>query len=212
MNEVEALLDSPSWHERKALWTLLGEDAERATALGYSFGPDPLHPQFAFLATAVGARRRSFVMLKPSAAPAALVTFDLAPAPVQTAAPQLKRFRVKADVLKSEGLFLCAMQFSDSEAKPAVAVEFIGSVDLAGARIGEWVVLFHNEAHSAREPQFFFVDREGPVRCLVTGLAPGAWELWHNGFVKEPSLEVSPRAGALYFEGTAGNYFFRRYS
>jgi hypothetical protein len=174
---------TPAWHERKALWTLLGEDAERATALGYSAGPDPLRPQYAFLAAAIGARRRSFVRLKPPAAPAVLVTFDLAP-------PSPAALTVR----------------------PESAVEFVRSVDLDGVRIGDWVVLFHNEIYSAREPQFFFVDREGPLKCLVTGLAPGAWELWHNGFVKEPSLEVNPRAGALYFEGLAGNYFFRRYS
>jgi hypothetical protein len=109
-----------------------------------------------------------------------------------------------------QSLFLVAMRFSPRlENSP---VRFINSVDLAGARIGEWVVFFHNETHSAREPQFFFVEGGASVRCLVTGLAPGAWELWHNGFVKEPSLEVTPRAGSLYFEGDAGDYFLRRYN
>jgi hypothetical protein len=118
-----------------------------------------------------------------------------------------ERISVSSKKAAPENLFLCAMEFGESSAP-----EFIGSVDLAGARIGEWVVLFHNEARSAREPQFFFVDREGPAKCLVSGLAPGDWELWHSGFVKEPSLEVSPRAGALYFEGPAGSYFMRRYN
>lgn len=208
--EVEALLESPSWHERKALAALFGHDAERAAALEYSCGPDLRRPEFALLAE-TGTRRRVFVMLKPPGSPAALVIFDLAPAPRQGAPLNLKRFRVKTDILKSEGLFLGVIQFSGNETAPA-AVEFTGSVDLDGARIGNWIVLFHNELDSAREPQFFFVDREGPVKCLIAGLAPGLWELWHNGFVKEPSLEVSPRAGSLYFEGAAGSYFFRRYA
>lgn len=207
--EVEALVESSSWHERKALAALLGRDAERAAALEYSCGPDLRRPEFALLAE-TGARRRALVMLKPPGSPAALVVFDLAPAPRQQKPLNLKRFRVKTDVLNSEGRFLCVVQFSENETAPS-AVEFTGSVDLDGARIGDWIVLFHNEPNSAREPQFFFVDRGGPVKCLVAGLAPGLWELWHNGFVKEQSLEVSPRAGALYFEGAAGSYFFRRY-
>lgn len=248
-HDIEMLLESRSWHERKALFALLGSDAASAAALGYSFGPDPLHPEFAFLAAAAGERRRSFVMLKPDAASMALVTFDLVPTPravyqleglaepvvrgnVVTATLPARRAVMKASILlpggedgkigaahgrltisrtsaAPESLFLCAMQFSEVS---ATHVEFIGSVDLAGVRIGQWVILFHNEVRSAREPQFFFVERDGPVKCLVNGLAPGAWELWHNGFVKEPPLEVSPRAGALYFEGLAGNYFFRRYN
>ncbi len=246
-HDIQALLESPAWHERKFLFALLGADAASAAALGYSLGPDPLHPEFAFLAVAVGERRRSFVVLKPDAASLTLVTFDIVPSPraiyhlegfaepvlrgnVVTAALPSRR-AVKASILlpgddgkieaatgriaisqtsaSPESLFLCAMQFGQTSAE---RVEFVGSVDLAGVRAGEWVILFHNEVRSAREPQFFFVEREGPVKCLVGGLAPGAWELWHNGFVKDPSLEVSPRAGALYFEGLAGNYFFRRYS
>jgi hypothetical protein len=247
-HRVEALLDNRSWHERKALFALLGADAGVATALGYSFGPDPLHPEYAFLAAAAGGLRRSFVVLKPDALSVSLVAFDLVPAPSATfqlegfaepavrgsevtAALPGKRAAMKASILlpggqdatieaaqggiaisrkraSPESLFLCVMQFAET----ASHVEFVGSVDLAGVRIGHWVVLSHNEVHSAREPQFFFVERSGPVKCLVTGLAPGAWELWHNGFVTEPSLEVNPRAGALYFEGDAGNYFFRRYS
>ncbi len=110
-------------------------------------------------------------------------------------------------------LFLFAMQFHAREDRRSdLPVEFISSVDLAGACIGRWVVLFHNETHTAREPQFFYVDRDGPLQFVVTGLAPGAWELWHAGFVKEPSLEVPPRAGSLYFEGFAGDYFLRRYN
>jgi len=206
---IEALLESPSWHERKALTALFGRDAERAAAFEYSCGPDQRRPEFAFVAE-TGARRRALVMLKPPASPAALVIFDFAPALRQSAPLNLKRFRAKTDILKPEGPFLCVIQFSANETAPA-AVEFTGSVDLEGARIGDWIVLFHNEPDSAREPQFFFVDREGHVKCLIAGLAPGAWELWHNGFVKEPSLEVSPRAGTLYFEGAAGSYFFRRY-
>ncbi len=86
----------------------------------------------------------------------------------------------------------------------------IDSMDLAGVRIGDRVVAFYTESHMARSAVSFDVDGAGALKFLVTGLAPGEWEIWSGGMLDTPDAEVRPETGALRFESRPGSYFLRR--
>jgi len=86
----------------------------------------------------------------------------------------------------------------------------VSSLDLAGAALGDTAVLFHTEASSARSAVSFDSSETGGRRYLITGLAPGTWEVWRNGWLLDLDGRVMPQAGCLYFEERPGSYFFRR--
>lgn len=86
--------------------------------------------------------------------------------------------------------------------------ERIKDLDFAGARLGSYVALFHRAANLARSSVSFRVDAPGRLKYLVTGLAPGDWDIWFQGF-RENTLTVNPREACLYFEGDPGGYFLR---
>ncbi len=86
--------------------------------------------------------------------------------------------------------------------------ERIKDLDFAGARLGAYVALFHRDASLARSSVSFRVDAPGKLKYLVTGLAPGDWDIWFQGF-RENTLTVAPREACLYFEGDPGGYFLR---
>jgi hypothetical protein len=86
----------------------------------------------------------------------------------------------------------------------------IDSIELAGVRIADRVVAFYTETRMARSMVSFDVDGPEKLQILVTGLAPGEWEIWYAGMLDTPDAEVKPEAGALYFEGRPGGYFLRR--
>ena len=93
------------------------------------------------------------------------------------------------------------------EARPLAQID---SMDLAGVRIGNQVVAFNIETRMARSAVSFDVDGPAALKFLVTGLAPGEWEIWFAGMLEIPDAEVKPEAGVLYFEGRPGGYFLRR--
>lgn len=96
---------------------------------------------------------------------------------------------------------------TDARSSPMV------SLDLAGVRIESTVVLFHTEKQMARSALSFDTGTgEGRYRFIVTGLAPGMWEIWRNGWVVEPEVLVRPGEGVLFFEERPGSYFIRRLS
>ena len=86
--------------------------------------------------------------------------------------------------------------------------ERIKDLDFAGARLGAYVALFHRAANPARSSVSFHVDAPGKLKYLVTGLAPGDWDIWFQGY-RENTLTVNPREACLYFEGDPGGYFLR---
>ena len=89
----------------------------------------------------------------------------------------------------------------------------ISSLDLVGVRTGSTVVLFHTEKQMARSALSFDTGSgEGRLRFIVTGLAPGMWEIWRNGWVVEPEVVVRAGEGVLFFEERPGSYFIRRLS
>jgi len=143
---------------------------------------------------------------------AAAVTFDV----VEGAAPCLETEEPgpwRVEVWKkapAERLFLNVVQFPGPEGGTPLPVGEVSSVELAGVRLADRVVLFHADSRSARSAVSFSVEGNGDLKYLVTGLAPGAWEIWWNGWLEDPQGAVEPRAGALYFEGPPGSYFLRR--
>ncbi|MFB3827265.1 MAG: hypothetical protein ACE15B_10875 [Bryobacteraceae bacterium] len=94
----------------------------------------------------------------------------------------------------------------------AKADEPLESLDLAGVRIANRAVLFRTEATMARDAVSYVVEGGGKLKHLITGLAPGDWSIWWNGWLEDPGVFVEPSAGCLYFEGNAGSYFLRRVS
>ena len=89
----------------------------------------------------------------------------------------------------------------------------ISSLDLVGVRVGANVVLFHTEKQMARSALSFDTGTgEGRLGFIVTGLAPGIWEVWRNGWLVEPEVVVRAGEAVLFFEERPGSYFIRRLS
>jgi hypothetical protein len=113
--------------------------------------------------------------------PAAVITFT-APASGRPEAPQL-RGNAKADAVES--------------------------MDLAGLRVADWAILFNIEPRSTRSAVWFETPGASKLKFLLTGLAPGQWDIWCDGWLVDHGVIVRPTAGALYFTGAAGMYFIR---
>lgn len=90
----------------------------------------------------------------------------------------------------------------------------IDGVDLEGGTAGRWAVLFHTEPTLARSAVSFDTSGRGAevTRYLVTGLAPGDWQVWRNGWLEDLDGFVRPGECVLYFERAPGSFFLRRLS
>lgn len=221
MQDVAALFRG-RWWELKSLRGLLAADAGASKTLGYDIGPDSERPEYAFLATDVRGVRRLFVFLDLGA----LITFDLVvsqPARLSIQGPLEPKITtlfpsaddlvavMSADTIdlhsrKTSGDSVFLNVIGSADARPAP----ISSIDMAGVRIRDRVVVFYTESTSAGSAVSFDVPGTGNVKHLVAGLAPGTWEIWRNGWLEDPQGVVEPQAGALYFEAPAGSYFFRK--
>jgi hypothetical protein len=93
--------------------------------------------------------------------------------------------------------------------EPEAGAKKIDDIDFNGAIVGDWVVLFHNEARALRSTASFAIAGDGKYKFMICGLAPGGWEVWRNGWLQDVKGDVDPRSGVLYFEGAAGSYFIR---
>jgi hypothetical protein len=82
-------------------------------------------------------------------------------------------------------------------------------VDVVGVRVGTWVVLFHTEQTRARSALSFRVEHDDRLRFLITGLAPGGWDVWRNGWLENDTAGVEPKEAVLFFEAPAGSFFIR---
>lgn len=194
------------WSGLSSLRSVFQVSHNTTRVLAYATGPAAGTPRFAFAAmdeTAgyegrARAVQRSVVVLEGGTA----VTFDFvsgveADTQWRMGAGEGTRLLTPTG---SEGGFLSVM---------GAAGELVRGADLAGARVGEWVVLFHTESQVAGSAVSFLVPGQGRVRILVTGLAPGTWEVWRNGWVVEGGGMVKRAEFCLYFEGEAGDYFLR---
>jgi hypothetical protein len=85
----------------------------------------------------------------------------------------------------------------------------VESMDLAGIRVADWAILFNIEPRSTRSAVWFETSGGDKLRFLLTGLAPGQWDIWCDGWLVDHGAIVRPTAGALYFTGAPGMYFVR---
>ena len=85
----------------------------------------------------------------------------------------------------------------------------VESMDLVGTRIADWAVLFNIEPRSTRSAVWFETGGGETLTFLLTGLAPGQWDIWCDGWLVEHGAIVRPTSGALYFTGAPGTYFVR---
>jgi hypothetical protein len=174
-------------------------------------------------AGAVQNLRRSFLLLRlhRPTIPWALVTFDLLisadpalrkswAATVASSGPRWRVSTFSSGSSATETVFVNAIQFLDDEAGKPLLVGEVSSLELAGLRLADRVALFYTELTMARSAVSFRVEGTETLKYLVTGLAPGDWDIWWNGWLEDPQGFVEPRTGVLYFQGPAGSYFLRR--
>ena len=214
--DVASALSNPSWWELPTLRRLLPDRS--ATTLGYSIGPDPASPAYAFLAVDVTPAyapslttvHRFFVQLRGDA----LLALDLAVGKGDISwrlegkiGPTLSHRSLlpkPGSPAGNDHIFLNVLH------SPALDVELIRSLGLAGARVGQTVVLFHTEVGMASSSLFFDLHASGKLRFLIAGLSPGVWEVWRDGFLEENTHKALPGSGVVVFEAEAGDFFLRQ--
>jgi hypothetical protein len=214
-----ALMAGKEWWTLAALRPLVA--GASAHVLAHDFGPDPARPEYAFLGCDMTPKggpprllRRFVVVLRERA----VVSFDMvaladkrdtAAWKLTGSAPNLAHRSLlprpgQGDEDGDERLFLNILAANPQD------VQAIRTLDLAGVRIGQDVVLFHADSSMARTSVFFDVAPAGRYRILVAGLAPGGWDVWWNGYLETTGGVVRPTAGTLRFSGDAGGYYLRR--
>ncbi|MFC1614098.1 heparin/heparin-sulfate lyase HepB [Gemmatimonadota bacterium] len=107
-------------------------------------------------------------------------------------------------------LFLNVMQVTDRENDDLLDVVALEAEGLIGVKIGTRAVLLCPGETATNRPVSWQVQGAGTVKYLVAGLAAGNWQLWRDGRILRPAVEVSSDAGTIYFEGPAGSYQLRR--
>ena len=105
--------------------------------------------------------------------------------------------------------FLNVAQVMGNGASP-LALERLEDGDAAGVRIADRVVWFQRAGARTDRPVSFTVSGASNLRYLVTDLAEGTWQVWRDGAIVFPALNVSGDAGTLYFEGPPGAWSLRR--
>lgn len=170
------------WWDADALRKALGVAAGATQTFRHSHGPDAKVPEYAYATFYSNGVRRSVVILSQGA----VLTFEMANGPADR--PSVK--------VRNCGAAL-----------PQGPIE---SLDLAGARVADRVVLFHADTRSATSAVSFDVAGPARLKFIIVGLAVGTWEIWHNGFLVEPGGAVERDSGVLSFEGAPGGYFLRR--
>jgi hypothetical protein len=213
--DAAAALAAPRWWELASLRRLLG--GQPATTLGYDIGPDPAAPRYAFLAADVTPAyaptlktvRRFFVALRDRG----LLALDLAsgPGPLSWTLEGDPRLNLRhRSILPRPGATPREDKvFLNTLLDPAIPATPVLNVDLAGARAGDDVVLFHTELGMAASALSFDIPGKDKLAVLIAGLGPGFWEVWKDGFLDDNAYLVQPGKGTLYYEGDAADYFLR---
>ena len=100
----------------------------------------------------------------------------------------------------------------DGSLRAGTELRRVSSLDLEGVIAGAAVVLFYTEARLASSAISFDTGKlDVPkLRFIVTGVAPGMWEVWRNGWVVDPGVPVRKGEALLSFEERPGSYFVRR--
>lgn len=209
INPIQPSAGGLQWWDPQSLKHLLPNTSPPVRLMAYAAGPQPSAPSYAFAAfdetashqPAARAVRRSIVAIEG----ATTLSFDWVaandPAARWTMPEGGRRLQSPNN---AEGAFLTTFT-----TEPVLPVE---GVDLTGARIGDWLVLFHTDALSASSAVSFYLPGRDRLRILLTGLAPGVWQIWHNGWLEEPHAAIAKSAFSYYWEAAAGDYFLRRLS
>jgi hypothetical protein len=94
----------------------------------------------------------------------------------------------------------------------AAKADTVESLDVVGVRLRDRVVLFHAGAGLLRSAFSFDTGHAGPerLRFIVTGIAPGVWEIWRDGWVVDIGVPVRAKEAVLYFEERPGSFFVRK--
>jgi len=107
-------------------------------------------------------------------------------------------------------LFLNVMQVTDRSNDRLLQVKKIEGEKLLGLEIAQRVVLFNRRGNSTNRPVDWKFSGGGTFKFLVADLAAGNWQLWRDGRIVDPVIEVTEDAGTVCFEGPAGSYELRR--
>jgi hypothetical protein len=211
---AEALLTSDGWRDRASLRAVVGSGTMLAYAGGthYSYlAVDtsetglPLKPALPAVVVLRAADTAPVVInfgLLGSGTPSSGAAFSLDSQTSVLLHQKTIRPRTGESMREQEYLGVTGLTAPD-------AVEIAGP-DLIGIRAGNWVVLFHTEATAGGSPQSFEVPRGETLHFLITGLAPGIWEIWRNGWLEQIDGVVRAGASVLDFTGPPGHYFLRK--
>lgn len=192
---LRQFLDAPGDWDQLALRRLLPPEAK---VIGYEREAD-----YALLAVAQEPGVRRFLL----AVDRTLVAFDVGGTPLISDEPGVRRLTTLSKKQAGDELLLSVFTLDRD-----LTAQNIPGLDFAGVRVGNRVVLFYTERNMARSSASFQIpadDSDDSLRILVAGLAPGAWEIWRNGWLEEAVALVPPRCAVLSFEGRGGSYFLR---
>jgi hypothetical protein len=204
-------LKNPEWWTPAAFKSFV--PSHQGEPLAYYRGPGLPTPEFAYAAFEDGKAQRSLVFLRPPSASPAIVAFDWFGG--QAINPVVE---VDTSVWKHSLPFslhaesqLQVFEAIRKDAQPALVAP-VESLDLRGATLGSWTLLFHDGAVGARSALSFAVETPENGNYLVAGLSPGVWDVWRNGWLQD--LDGTVRAGSalLFFPSRAGSFFLRRWS
>ncbi len=107
-------------------------------------------------------------------------------------------------------LFLNVMQVMARDTGKPFPVAKLESGDLIGVRVADSVVFFNRTGDRMSHAVSFTVSGSSPLKCLVTDLAEGTWQVWRDGRIIRPAVTVNGDEGTLYFQAPPGNYQLRR--
>jgi len=116
------------------------------------------------------------------------------------------RVEVSPGDAAKDDTFLNVMQIMDREVPPLLA-ERIEAGRTVGVRIADWTVLFQRDGRRTDRPLVF---RSEGQRFLVTDLAAGSWSVMRGGVPTSKDRIVSSEEGALWFNGSPGDYTLER--
>ena len=137
------------------------------------------------------------------------------PARVEKSSIETAAWRIEVSPKKpaEENLLLNVIQVTDRQAAAAMSVARVDAGDRVGCRIdgpgGGWVVLFRKDGRRTPEAASFTLDGKGPLRVLVTDIAPGSWRARRAGG-EAKAVAVTEEQGAAWFEAAPGAWTLTR--
>ncbi|MDP6777046.1 MAG: heparinase, partial [Candidatus Latescibacteria bacterium] len=106
--------------------------------------------------------------------------------------------------------FLSVTQVMDRDSGSPHPVRLVEDEAVVGVQFADRAVLFSRSGQRLDEPISLELSGEGALKILVADLAEGTWQVWRDGEIVAPAVEVTADAGILYLEGPGGSYALRR--